>query len=171
LAENNALYLAQIGKTFGVNGLLKLRLDSDFPEFFAVGRTLKAVLGERERNLTINRFDFNRALIGFVGFDSPETAAALTNYELFTTIDETKKTIALKEGERFWFDLIGAPIVENGVQIATIERIDEGSEPLLTLTIEGKKRRLVIPYNDRFIIGAQNDVLVTQNVTALIEAL
>jgi 16S rRNA processing protein RimM len=170
-AQSNDLYLAKIGRAFGVKGLLRLRLDSDFPEFFVVGRTLKAVLGDHTLELTIDRFDGDRLLIGFSGFDTPEDAARLTNRELFTTIEETKAAITLKEGERFWFELIGAQAMENGEIIATIVDIQEGATPLLILEAAAKPRRLAIAYDERYIVGFENGVLTTRNVAELIKAL
>ncbi|MDR2152512.1 MAG: ribosome maturation factor RimM [Helicobacteraceae bacterium] len=169
--DNDALYLAKIGKTFGLKGLLKLRVDSDFPEFFAIGRTLKAVLGAQTQTLTIDRFEADRALIGFKGFDAPEVAASLTNYELFTTIADTKAAIALKEGERFWFELIGMDAVENGKTIGKILEVTDADPPFLTLEIKGKTQRLVVPYSDRFVEAAQEDRLIMKNVRALIDEL
>jgi 16S rRNA processing protein RimM len=165
------LYLAKIGGTFGVKGLLRLRLESDFPEFFAAGRTLKAVLGKQTLELTIDRFDSDRLLIGFSGFNSPEEASRLTNCELFTTIEETKAAITLKENERFWFELIGASAAENGETVAKIVDIQEGAAPLLVLETAGGKSRLAIPYNERYIVGFENGVLRVRNVAELIGAL
>ncbi|MDR1452303.1 MAG: ribosome maturation factor RimM [Helicobacteraceae bacterium] len=169
--SNDELYLAKIGKTFGLKGLLRLRFDSDFPEFFAVGRTLKAVLGSQTRELTIDRFDRDRLLIGFEGFNSPEEAALLTNCELLTTIKETKAAIALNKGERFWFELIGIEVVENGEVVGKIVDILAGDPPLLTLQIAGKKQRLIAPYVDRYIEGERENRLIVKNVKALIDAL
>ncbi|MDR0664816.1 MAG: ribosome maturation factor RimM [Helicobacteraceae bacterium] len=169
--DSGALYLAKIGKTFGLKGLLKIRLDSDFPDFFTIGRTLKAALGDQTLELTVDRFDAKRALIGFEGVNAPEEAARLTNYELFTSIADTKAAIKLNEGERFWFELIGMAAIENDEIIGKIVEITNGDPPLLTLEIKGKTQRLIAPYSDRFVEGAKDNRLIMKNIRALIDEL
>ncbi|MDR0747857.1 MAG: ribosome maturation factor RimM [Helicobacteraceae bacterium] len=170
-ARDSDLIVGRIGKPFGLKGVVRLRVLCDFPQFFSVGRQLKAARDGKEKTVVVDRADLSRMLIGFDGYNTPEEAAELAGYELFTTISETRSAIKLKENEHFWFDVIGLPAVENGEKLGVVEEIREGSPATIVIAPIGKKRRLIIPYDDHFIGGVQKGALVVRHCAELIEAL
>ena len=68
-------YIAQIGRTIGLWGDLKLNLHTDFPEQFKVGTTFKTDRGE----LTISDVNLKRNLIRFQGHESIDFFNYLSN--------------------------------------------------------------------------------------------
>lgn len=167
----NLLLVAKLGRTVGLKGLLKLHIFSDFPAFFTPPCTLSARLGEDARTLTIDRYEPARNLIGFCGINTPEAARLITNYELFATAEATAQTIKLRGGEHFWHEIVGMQAAENGAVIGKIVEIREAVELLLVISIAGSDKRIVVPYNDHFVIGIHDSVLQMQHTVELIEAL
>jgi ribosomal 30S subunit maturation factor RimM len=174
---NNRVFVGKVGRPHGVSGLSRINLASDFPEFFAIGRELSAVLqsGE-ERLLSVRHFSGDqKILIGFDGVNDPEAASQLTNASLFTTIAETKKHIRLKEGERFSFDLIGKVVYEGELAVARIAEIGDGEPPLITLIATDSKRnsksRVIVPFDEHFFIGFEGDKVLVKNIRDLFDAL
>jgi 16S rRNA processing protein RimM len=106
----NKIPIAKIGKTYGIKGWQKIHLLTDFPEQFKPNTTFES----DKINLTIEKIDLKRKLVKFKGIDTPEDAKKLTNRMLYTTEEQTKENIKLKENEYFWFDIIGCDVIENG---------------------------------------------------------
>ena len=90
----NKVYVAKLGKAVGLQGHLRLFIDSDFPMQFKKGAVFTT-----NRNLT------------------------LTISELFTTQEATKEFCVLKENEFFWFDLISCEIFENELLLGKVKDI------------------------------------------------
>ena len=105
----NKIPIAKIGKTNGLKGWQKIHLLTDFPEQFKPNTTFES----DKINLTIEKIDLKRKIVKFKGIDTPEDAKKLTNRMLYTTEEQTKENIKLKENEYFWFDIIGCDVVEN----------------------------------------------------------
>ena len=105
----NKIPIAKIGKTYGIKGWQKIHLLTDFPEQFKPNTTFES----DKINLTIEKIDLKRKLVKFKGINTPEDAKKLTNRLLYTTKEQTKENIKLKENEYFWFDIIGCKIEEN----------------------------------------------------------
>ncbi|GHV01110.1 hypothetical protein AGMMS49521_0590 [Campylobacterota bacterium] len=173
--DDSLLLVAKVGRTVALKGACKLHLFGDFPDFFSAGRKLIAKRGDTQTELTIASYDRDRGLALFQGFATKELAATLTNYELFTTADETKEAIELSSGEHFWFEIIGIDAYENETRIGKVETIDEGSTAMLTIALDEsfakKQSRLVIPYSDRFVEGVTNSRLMLTHTLELIDAL
>jgi len=106
----NKIPIAKIGKTNGLKGWQKIHLLTDFPEQFKPNTAYESDKIE----LTIEKIDLKRGLVKFKGVDTPEDAKKLTNRMLYTTEEQTKENIKLKENEYFWFDIIGCDVIENG---------------------------------------------------------
>ena len=119
----NKIPIAKIGKTYGIKGWQKIHLLTDFPEQFKENTTFES----DKINLTIEKIDLKRKLVKFKGIDTPEDAKKLTNRLLYTTEEQTKENIKLKENEYFWFDILGCDVVENDTllgKVTDIERVD-----------------------------------------------
>jgi 16S rRNA processing protein RimM len=146
--------VAQFGKTVGLKGELKLNLHTDFPEQFFKGRVLKTQRG----NLEIEEYNPKRALIKIVGYNNPEDARVLTNTKIYSTEDETREYCNLKEGQYFWFDLIGCSVVEDDEVlglIKDIQRLPQGDYFLVDTNaklVGGKfAKSFLLPYLPNFI--------------------
>lgn len=146
-----------VGKTVGLKGHLKFRNKSDFIDQFKKG----AVFYDKNSNkFEIKSFDKARFIVKFVGFDDIDSAKMLTNRVLYTTKAQTIKNCKLKEGEFFYFDIIGCKIIENNKILGIVENIEEFPMNYMLLIktadefIQKKlSKNFYIPYNDRYIIN------------------
>ena len=150
----NKIPIAKIGKTYGVKGWQKLHLLSDFPEQFKPNTTFSSDKIE----LTIEKVDLKRGVVKFKGVNTPEDAKKLTNRMLYSTEEETKSNVKLKENEYFWFDIIGCNVMEQEVpsskfrvlgKVIDIERADVDYLVIKTdenLVKEGYPKRFLIDF-------------------------
>jgi len=79
-------FIAQIGKTVGLHGDLKLHLHTDFPEQFKKGGIYPSDRG----NLEIADINPKRGIVRFRGYESLESAKKLTNTKLYADEEQTK---------------------------------------------------------------------------------
>jgi len=168
-------FIAQIGRTVGLRGDLKLHLHTDFPEQFKKGARFQSSKGE----LTVADVNMKRGTVRFEGYDDINAAKALTNVKLYADEAQTKATCTLKEGEYFWFDIIGSHIVENGEVLGRITDIQRmaGTDYLSVKTAqalvdEGLPERFLIPYVDRYIQHVDVDAkeVTTKDAKDVLEA-
>jgi len=117
---SNSIYVAKLGKAVGLQGYLRLFIDSDFPKQFK-----KGAIFTTNRKLELKVLDYNETqeLIRFEGYLDMNSAKKLTNSELFTSIENTKEFCKLKENEHFWFDLISCEVYENGLRLGKVRDI------------------------------------------------
>lgn len=146
--------VAKIGKPFSIDGRLKLHLQTDFPEQFKKDSTFKTGL----QDLTVAMFDKTNNTVKFKGYDTPEKAAELTNLVLYTTMERTKTDCKLKEGEFFWFDIIGLSVYEGDLLLGVVEQIEQFAKTdyfnIKTdeeLIKNGSAKAFLLPYQDRFV--------------------
>lgn len=118
--NSNDIFVAKLGKAVGLQGHLRLFIDSDFPEQFKKGAVFKT---NKKLELKVAEYNFSRELIKFENFDDVETAKKLTNQELFSSIEQTKENCKLKKNEFFWFDLISCNIYENDLLLGKVKEI------------------------------------------------
>lgn len=116
----NKVYVAKLGKTVGLQGHLRLFIDSDFPEQFKKGATFTT---NRNLILKVIECNLNKDLIKFENYEDVDLAKKLTNSELFTSQEATKEYCKLKENEFFWFDLISCEIFENVLLLGKVKDI------------------------------------------------
>ena len=118
--NSNKIFVAKLGKAVGLQGYLKLFIDSDFPEQFKKGATFST-----NRNLQLKVLEYNssRELIKFEGYEELEIAKKLTNQELFSTFEQTKEFCQLEENEFFWFDLISCDVYEKDIKLGIVKDI------------------------------------------------
>lgn len=117
---NDSIYVAKLGKTVGLQGHLKLFIDSDFPEQFKKGATFSTNKGLKLQILDYNK---NSNLVRFDGYLDVDLAKKLTNSELFSSLEDTKQTCKLKENEFFWFDLISCEVFEDDLKLGIVKDI------------------------------------------------
>lgn len=138
--------IARIARPHGLRGELSADVLTDFPERFAGLENVVAVLpGDARLELKIERFRYQneRILLKFVGFDRIEDTEFLRNAEICVTEDEA---VELDEDEFFDWELSGC-IVET-VEGETVGKVKEllrtgGTE---VLVIEGSQKEYLIPF-------------------------
>ena len=119
MQKTKKFFIAQVGKTHGLHGDLKLHLHTDFPEQFQIGNSFDSSSGRLE----ISRINLNRGIVAFKGYDGIDYAKKLTNTKIYASLEETKERCQLKEGEHFWFELEGCDIIENGELLGKVSEV------------------------------------------------
>ncbi len=148
------ILIAQIGKTVGLHGDIKLHIYSDFPEQFKAGSQFQTDRGIVE----FIKFDSKTSLARFKGYESLESAKKLTNAKIYSTFEQTKENCLLGDGEYFWFDIIGCKIIENREVLGVVKDIERytNSDYLEITTDEAliaknMPKSFLIPYIPRYI--------------------
>ncbi len=175
MAETRRFPIAQIGRTVGLNGDLKLHLLTDFPEQFRPGATFHSDRGE----LTIAAYNPRRGLVRFEGYDTPESARKLTNAKLWSDEEATRRECPLGEGEYYWFDIIGCTVLEGKTRLGRVAEIQrlQGVDYLridtdAALTEAGLPESFLIPYIPRYIVSVDTDAktIATRDAREILEA-
>jgi len=150
--KSKKIPIAKIGKSHGVKGWQKLHILSDFPEQFKPGVTFSS----DKTDLTIEKIDLKRGLVKFKDINTPEGAKKLTNRMLYTTEEETRENIKLKEGEYFWFDIEGCDVYENGKRLGKVKEIERADVDYLV--IDTDEKLINQGYPKRFLIDFKRHV-------------
>ncbi len=173
--NDDLLEIAQIGKTVGLKGELKLHLHCDFPEQF---KKDSIFFTNKQNRLVVENYIQNRSIIKFVGYDNKEEASTLINQLLLSNIDNTKENCKLKEDEHFWFEIIGTKIEENNKilgEVVAIERFEPNDFLIVktykTMLEDGYANKFMIPYIDRYIINfdKKSNKIFTKDVLGILE--
>ena len=168
-------YIAQIGRTIGLWGDLKLNLHTDFPEQFKVGTTFRSDRGE----LTISNVNFKRGTIRFQGYESIDSAKKLTNAKMYTDLKKTKENCSLNEGQYFYFDIEGCIVVQGDLVLGVVDDIQRmvDTDYLVIktdekLVEEGFSKSFLLPYIDRYILNADIEAkkIYTKDAKDILEA-
>jgi 16S rRNA processing protein RimM len=168
LKKTDLLYIATIGKTVGLKGDMKFHIKSDFPEQFKKGASF--YINEKDK-LTIENMNFERGLVRFEGYSTPEVAKKLTNKNLYTTYEQTRKDCHLEEGENFWFDIIGCKVYEKEEllgEVKELERILDTNYLLIKtdekLVEQKKAKSFLVPHKEPFLISIDiNEKIIKLN--------
>ncbi len=173
--HDEQFFIAQIGRTVGLHGDLKLHLHTDFPEQFQVGMIFDSNRGKLE----IATYNPIRGLISFVGHASIDAAKKLTNTKLYSTLEKTRSQCALDKGQYFWFDIVGASIYQDEACIGVVEDIDRmlDTDYLVIKTDpelieQGSAKEFLLPYIPRYILSVDTDAkrITTQDAKDILEA-
>lgn len=150
---NESLVLvAKLGRTVGVQGFVRLHNISDFPEQFECGASF---FDKNSRVLKIKARNAQSVL--FEGFESLESAKTLVNLELFQSVEKSRASCKLNEGEFFYFDIIGLEVFENGLLLGVVKDILPAGNDLLliksdeSLVKKGFASEFYLPYVDFYI--------------------
>jgi len=173
--SHDASLIAQIGRTIGLWGDLKFHLHTDFPEQFKVGNTYKSNRGD----LTIADINFKRGIIKFSGYESIDSAKKLTNVKIFADEAQTRENCDLKEGQHFWFDIIGCTVKQGdeilGV-VTDIQRMADTDYLVIktdeTLVEADFSKSFLLPYIDRYVltVGLEEKIVYTKDAKDILEA-
>lgn len=174
--SSNLLSIATIGKSVGLKGEMKLHIKSDFPEQFKKG--VSFFINDKD-SVTIDSVNFERGLVKFSGYNSPEDAKKLTNKHLYTTIERTRSECRLEEGEHFWFDIVGCSVVEDGKVLGIVDEVDRISitnylfvKTDEALVKEGFAKSFLIPFNKPFTIKTdiEKKIITVSGAMDILEA-
>jgi len=174
-SDKDRFLIAQIGRTVGLYGDLKLNLHTDFPNQFKAGTTLSTDRGE----LQILSFNPSRNLIQFVGHSSIDDAKKLTNAKIYSTLEQTKEQCELADGEHFWFEIIGSEVIQDGELLGKISDIDRmldldylaiQTDPVLIE--QGLPKDFLLPYIPRYIhsVDTPNRKVLVKDAKSVLEA-
>lgn len=173
--SNDRSLIAQIGRTIGLWGDLKLHIHTDFPEQFQIGKTYKSNRGD----LTISDINPKRGIVRFVGYESIDTAKKLTNVKIFANEADTRQNCDLQEGEHFWFDIIGCTVKQDDEilgKVTDIQRMADTDylaiQTEANLVESGLAKNFLLPYIERYIIKAAIDekMIYTKDAKDILEA-
>jgi len=173
--DKDRFLIAQIGRTIGLFGDLKLNIHTDFPDQFKVGTTLVTDRGE----LQILSFNPSRDLIQFVGYSGIDAAKRLTNAKIYSTLEQTKDHCELADGEHFWFDIIGCDVMQDDELLGKISDIDRmldldylaiATNPVLIE--QGLPKDFLLPYIPRYIhsVDTTSKKVLVQDAKSVLEA-
>lgn len=170
------IYIGKLGKTVGLDGSIKIYLESDFPNQFKKGASFTT---NKSLTLTVKSFLEKRDTVLFEEFNTVNDAKKLINQELYTTIEATRESCLLKESEFYWFDLIKCKIVENKSltlgEVKDIQRFPGGDyfevQTSFELQEKGLPKLFLIPYIDMYIekVDIQNRVIYTKDCLGILE--
>lgn len=146
------MLVAKLGRTVGVQGFVKLHNLSDFPEQFKCGASFF------DKNLRVLKIKARNAQsVLFEGFESLESAKTLVNLELFQSVEKSRTSCKLNEGEFFYFDIIGLEVFENGLLLGIVKDILPAGNDLLliksdeSLVKKGFASEFYLPYVDFYV--------------------
>jgi len=168
-------FIAQVGKTHGLHGDLKLHIHTDFPEQFQVGNSFDSSSGRLE----ISRINPNRGTIAFKGYDGIDYAKKLTNTKIYASLEETKERCKLDDGEYFWFDLEGCEVFEDSEllgKVTEVQRLADVDYLFIqtdkALVDSGMAKSFLVPKIDRYILSVdiENKTINTTDAKEILEA-
>jgi len=168
-------FIAQVGKTHGLHGDLKLHIHTDFPEQFQIGNSFDSNSGRLE----ISRINLDKGIVAFKGYDGVDYAKKLTNTKIYASLEETTQRCILKEGEHFWFELERCSIVENGEllgKVTEIQRLADVDylfiETTQSLVDNEFAKSFLVPNIDRYIISVHinSKIITTIEAKDILEA-
>jgi len=175
MSQVKRFFIAQVGKTHGLQGDLKLHIHTDFPEQFKVGYTFETSSGKLEL-LSVN---LDRGIVRFRGYEGVDYAKKLTNTKIYASLEETKERCSLEEGEHFWFEIETCSVVEEGVtlgKISEMQRLAEVNymfiETDAKLVEEGFATTFLVPYIKRYVVKTdiENQTVETKDAKEILEA-
>ncbi|CAA6816746.1 MAG: 16S rRNA processing protein RimM [uncultured Sulfurovum sp.] len=175
MADNKRFFIAQVGKTHGLHGDLKLHIHTDFPEQFKEGYTFQTSSGVLE----ILKVNLDRNIISFKGYEGIDYAKKLTNTKIYTSLEETKERCKLEDGEHFWFDIEKCSVVEEGQtlgKIAEMQRLADVNymfiETDAKLIEEGFSSTFLVPYIERYVLetDVEKQTVLTKDAKEILEA-
>lgn len=155
------IYVAKLGKTVGLNGQIKIHIDSDFPEQFKKDASF---LLKNNTTLKIQSFNKDRDIVKFYGYETIDEVKKLVNQEIFSTQELTKENCKLEEKQFFWFEVIGCSVYENDLLLGKVKDIHRYPiTDYLEITTDTNlvekelPKTFLLPYSDDFIIHVNID--------------
>jgi len=173
--KKDYFFIAQIGRTVGLWGDLKLHLHTDFPEQFKIGTFFESDRGKLE----IVDINLKRGIIRFRGYEAIDIAKKLTNCKIYISKSQTEDECILSESEHFWFDIIGCDIYDEDEmlgRVSDIQRILELDYLVVStsklLIDNGLSKSFLVPYIPRYIVKSDTALkkIDTKDTKDILEA-
>ena len=174
MSEN--IYIAKLGKSVGLNGDIKIFIDTDFPDQLKAGLVLKT---DKKTDLTILKYNHSKSIIHFEEINSIDEAKKWVNTKLYTTVEDTKQNCILSKNQYFWFDLIDCIVYDADEILGKIKEIVRYGETdyfvvqtYQELINEGLVKSFLIPYiMDRYIVSVDitNKKIITKDTKEILQ--
>lgn len=168
----NNVFVAKLGKTVGLQGEMKIFIESDFPGQFKQGVSFTT---DKNITLEIASFNENRGTVRFTTINSVEEAKKLTNSQLFSSYEETRDNCKLNDKQFFWFDIEKCTIIEDNLELGKVVEIHRypTSDYLEIKTSDeliekGLTKTFLIPYIDDYIVSVDIETKTIQTKEALL---
>jgi 16S rRNA processing protein RimM len=150
-SEPAFLVVGRLRRSHGVHGDMVMEVLTDFPERLRAGR--QVYLGDKHQVVTIRgkRNHAEGMLIGFKGYETPESVAMIRNQWVYIQAQELP---TLEAGEYYHHQLIGLQVVsDDGRAIGVVEDILETGTHDVLLTRSETGAEILIPSTDPFIVN------------------
>ncbi|WP_104683687.1 ribosome maturation factor RimM [Helicobacter felis] len=173
-AIEDLVVIGRLGRAVGLLGGLKFALEGDFIETLAHGACVhlyrQGAFGQLPMSLHVARFEPKKNLIFFEEIQTLEKARELTNLVVAMTQEESLKRCTLQEGEFLYFQLLGLEIIEEGVSLGRVARIERLANTDY-LFVQNPQKLFLIPYIPNYIqhTDLQAKRIYTRNARGLLE--
>ncbi len=141
-AADGRVVIGRVGAPHGIRGELRVFPLTDFPDRFQGMERVYA--GEELLDIAGVRYQNEKILLRFAGFENREKAAALTGR--FLSVDRAD-AVPLEEGEYYTFDIIGLDVFEeDGQALGTVtEVLQTGSNDVYVVSKKGQAAQVLVP--------------------------
>jgi 16S rRNA processing protein RimM len=141
--------IARVVKTQGRRGEVGVDPLTDFPERFALGVRVYALVGDQRRELKIEDVWPHKGMLilKFVGVDTINDAEALLKSEIQVPLSERKQ---LEEGTWYVSDLVGCNVIDKGCEIGVVGDVEFGAGEAPLLIVRQGKQEHMIPLTEAF---------------------
>ena len=161
--------VGKILKSHGIKGECKVDSNSRFiDERFKVGNTLyyKDKTEYKELKVRSKRGTNDKLIIGFVGFDTPESLYPI----LHKTIYGLKDKSLLKEGDHFYSSYKGAKVIQFNEEKGIVKDIVSFPQGDYLSIIDNNKEEKLIPLRNEFIedLDEENNILYIKEIEGLL---
>ena len=161
--------VGKILKSHGIKGECKVDSNSRFiDERFKVGNTLyiKDKNEYKELKVRSKRGTNNKLIIGFEGFDTPESLYPI----LHKTIYGLKDKSILKEGDHFYSSYKGAKVIQFNEEKGMVKDIVSFPQGDYLSIITNNNEERLIPLRDEFVeeLDEDNNVLYIKEIEGLL---
>jgi 16S rRNA processing protein RimM len=148
------LAVAKLGAPRGLGGFLKvMSYSGEYGHLVGLKKVLGAFEDAPEKKTLLSIREVQKgdwgASFAFDGYDSPETARALTGMILFLPRSEA---CPLRKGEYYIRDLVGLSVMLGGTKVGKVVGVLEGgADPLLEVLADGRGASSLVPFRSAFV--------------------
>ena len=172
----NKIFVAKLGKTVGLQGNIKIHIDSDFPQQFQKDAKFTT---QKNKTLIIESINMTNKTVKFKSLNTIEDIQKYVNSELYTSMEQTIISCTLQKDQYFWFDLLSCNIIEDNENLGKIKDIHRypvddyfeiETNPSL-LSEELKVKTFLLPYNKKYILDVdiENKIIKCANAKEILE--
>ncbi|WP_419769131.1 MAG: ribosome maturation factor RimM [Candidatus Marinarcus sp.] len=172
---SSSIYIGKLGKTVGLDGSLKIYIESDFPEQFKKGAVFTT---NKKSTLRVQSYSASRDIVKFENINSADEAKKLVNQQLFTTLEQTRQSCTLEENQYFWFDLMDCKVMEGDLLLGVVKDIQrlpssDYFEVVTDIKLQEKElpKLFLIPYIEMYVVEVdiKNKIIYTKDCISILE--